>query len=94
MEEDGLVIFTTNENLHVLRENQNWCCDGTFNSAPEGRELFTIQVFLNNANTVPLIYCITGRKYEETYYVRIIEHLKTKRPNFALLSDDGFQVGG
>ena len=62
MEEDGLVIFTTNENLNVLRENRHWCCDGTFDSAPEVQQLFTIQVLINSTHTVPLVYCITGRK--------------------------------
>ena len=82
MEEEGLLIFTTNENLNVLRENRHWCCDGTFDSAPEGQQLFTIQVLINSTHTVPLVYCITDRKDEETY-IRILEHLKTKRPDLA-----------
>jgi len=93
MEEDGLVIFTTNENLNVLTENRYWCCDGTFDSAPEVQQLFTIQVLINSTHTVPLVYCITGRKDEETY-IWILEHLKTKRPGLAPLHHDGFRVGG
>ena len=85
MEEDGLVIFKTDENLNVLRENRHWCCDGTFDSAPEGQQLFTIQVLINSTHTVPLVYCITDRKDEETY-IRILEHLRTKRPDLAPLS--------
>ena len=66
MEEDGLVIFKTDENLNVLRENRHWCCDGTFDSTPEGQQLFTIPVLINSTYTVPLVYCITVSQAERT----------------------------
>jgi hypothetical protein len=62
MEENGLVILTTNDNLNFLRENRHWFCDGTFDSAPDGKQLFTIHALLNDTHTVLLVYSITGTK--------------------------------
>ena len=46
LHDDGVVIFTTMDNLNFLRANRNWFCDGTFDSAPEQHQLFTIHALL------------------------------------------------
>ena len=85
LHEDGLVIFTTIDNLNFLRANRHWFCDGTFDSAPEQHQLFTIHAILNDIHNVTLVYCVANRKDEPTYN-RILEHLKEKRPDLDPLS--------
>lgn len=86
LEEDDLVIFTTVNNLNILHHNRNWFADGTFDTAPLGRQLYTIHVALHESSTtVPLVYCISGKRDEELYD-RIFNHLKEKRPDLDPIS--------
>lgn len=85
LHDDGVVIFTTMDNLNFLRANRNWFCDGTFDSAPEQHQLFTIHALLHDTHTLPLVYCVANRKNEPTYN-RILDHLKEQRPDLDPLS--------
>ena len=62
-----IVIMTTDQNLDILASRPHWFCDGTFDSAPDGFQLYTIHAMLNQSRTVPLVYCITKHKHEATY---------------------------
>ena len=85
LHEDDITIFTTAENLNMLRRSHHWFCDGTFDSAPHDHQLFTIHVLLEDTHTVPLVYCITRNKNEDTYR-RILEHLKEKQSDLDPIS--------
>ena len=67
LEEDGILIVTTLENLNFLRENRRWFCDLTFDSAPATQQLYTVHAVLYGTHTLPLLYCITQNRSEETY---------------------------
>ena len=74
-EETGLVILTTDENLQILSIHPHWFADGTFDSAPEGYQLYTIHVIVDQSKTIPVVYCIAKNKDEATYN-RILSFLK------------------
>ena len=46
LHEDGITIFTTAENLNMLRRSRHWISDGTFNSDPHDHQLFTIHAVM------------------------------------------------
>jgi hypothetical protein len=55
-DEDRVLVFGTQKNLKVLKQNLEWFIDGTFEVAPDiYKQLFTIQVVLNGFN-LPLVY--------------------------------------
>lgn len=62
-----IVILTTPKNLDVLERKLHLFCDGTFDSAPAGFQLYTIHALLTESRTVPLVFCITKHKNEATY---------------------------
>ena len=66
-EEDNIIIMATDGNLDLLAKSRHWFCDGTFDSAPEHHQLYTIHSVLGENHTVPLVYCITKFKNQETY---------------------------
>ena len=62
-----IVILTTPKNLDVLESKLHLFCDGTFDSAPHGFQLYTIHAMLTESRTVPLVFCVTKHKNEATY---------------------------
>ena len=67
VEEDNIVLIATDTNLDLLAKSMHWFCDGTFDSAPDNHQLYTIHALLGENNTVPLVYCITKSKTQEIY---------------------------
>ena len=65
--EIDLTILGTQENILMLARYPHWFCDGTFDSAPIGYQLYTIHALLNETVTIPLVFCIAKDKTEVTY---------------------------
>ena len=42
-----LIVLGNQENIQMLTRYPNWFCDGTFDSAPVGYQLYTIRALLN-----------------------------------------------
>ena len=61
-----LHIFTTDTNLQILSTQRHWFCDGTFDSAPERHQLYTVHAIANRTRTVPLVYAVTRNKDQVT----------------------------
>ena len=80
-----IYVFATDKNLDVLANQRHWFCDGTFNSAPNGYQLYTLHVIADGSRTVPVVYGITRRKARNTYD-RIFQFLKDRRPNLSPLT--------
>ena len=66
-ENEDISIFGTKKNLEILSKRTEWFCDGTFDSAPLGKQLYSIHALLSENKTVPLLYCITSSKSEGNY---------------------------
>ena len=66
-QETDLIILGTQENIRMLARYPNWFCDGTFDSAPIGYQLYTIDALLSETVTIPLVFCIAKHKNEVTY---------------------------
>ncbi|XP_042223201.1 uncharacterized protein LOC121867341 [Homarus americanus] len=79
-ESDNLLILSTLRNLQLLASNDHWLCDGTFDSAPVGFQLYTVHVMLDESHTFPLVYCIARNKNQATYDM-IFSTLKQVRPD-------------
>ena len=62
-----LIILGTEDNIAVLNRYRDWFCDGTFDSAPIGFQLYTIHALVSETVTIPLIFCIARQKNEITY---------------------------
>ena len=60
-------IYSTLRNIQLLKTKKRWFCDGTFDCAPIGKQLYTIHAMIQDNKTLPLIYCITTHKNENTY---------------------------
>ena len=72
-----LIVLGTEENIRMLARYPNWFCDGTFDSAPIGYQLYTIHALLNETATIPSVFCIAKHKNEATYneiFSTLIEH--------------------
>ena len=63
----------------MLARYPHWFCDGTFDSAPIGYQLYTIHVLLNETVTIPTVFCIAKDKTEVTYN-KIFSTLKEHNP--------------
>ena len=74
-----LIILGTEENVHLLTRFRHWFCDGTFDSAPIGYQLYTIHALISNTVTIPLVFCIARNKNEATYD-KILTSLKEIDP--------------
>ena len=70
-----IYVFATDKNLDVLVRQRHWFCDGTFDSAPNGYQLYTLHVIADGSRTVPVVYCITRRK-DQNIYDHIFQFLK------------------
>ena len=63
----------------MLRDAEHWFADGTFDCAPEGYQLYTIHMLINQSNkTISLVYCILKNKDAITYN-RVLELLMERR---------------
>ena len=62
-----MIILGTEDNIAALHSYGNWFCDGTFDSAPIGYQLYTIHALVSDTVTIPLIFCIEKNKNESTY---------------------------
>ena len=51
-----LTILGTEENILMLARYPHWFCDGTFDSAPIGYQLYTIHVLLNDTVTILMVF--------------------------------------
>ena len=78
--EIDLIILGTEENIRMLARYPNWFCDGTFDSAPLGYQLYTVHALLTETVTIPLIFCIAKNKTEVTYN-QIFSTLKERDPS-------------
>ncbi|XP_077471395.1 uncharacterized protein LOC144085712 isoform X2 [Stigmatopora argus] len=67
VEEEDIILMATDTNLDLLAKSMHWFCDGTFDRAPDNHQLYTIHAVLGENHTVPLVYCITKSKTQETY---------------------------
>lgn len=80
---DRILVFTTAENLNILRKNLYWLVDGTFDIAPK---MYT-QLFSFHATffgkSLPLIYCLLPDKNKNTYVkvLRLISYHLDVAPN-------------
>ena len=70
-------IYTTTKNLEILRIKKRLLSDETFNCAPIGKQLYTIHAVVDASKMLPLVYCITSNKDDETYE-EIFEFLKER----------------
>lgn len=62
-----IIIFSTIENLQLLKENKNWFCDGTFKVCPNlFSQLYTIH-FLKGNLCFPAVYALMGRRSINSY---------------------------
>ena len=57
--EIDLLILGTEDNIRMLARYPNWFCDGTFDSAPIGHQLYTVHSLVSETGTILLIFCIT-----------------------------------
>ena len=86
--EIDLLILGTEENIRMLARYQNWFCDGTFDSAPIGHQLYTVHSLVSETVTIPLIFCITKDKTELTYrkiFSTLKEHYPSLQPETIMI---------
>ena len=60
--EIDLKVLVTQENISMLARYPHWFCDGTFDSAPIGYQLYMIHAELNETVPVPMVFCIAKDK--------------------------------
>ncbi|XP_034935332.1 uncharacterized protein [Chelonus insularis] len=76
---ERLLIFTTDNNLSVLRNAEVWYADGTFQTVPRiFYQLYTIHANVNDA-VVPLVYVLVTGKFKSVY-VEILKQLQILEP--------------
>jgi len=67
-----ILIFSTEENLNLMTNCNNWCADGIFSSAPSiFYQIHTING-IQYSNVLPFLFALLPKKTEETY-VRLFE---------------------
>lgn len=70
-----IIIFSTQQNLELLKRCDHWYADGTFKTAPPMFEqVFTIHGIKHN-NVVPAVYALLTNKRKDTY-LEVLEQLK------------------
>ncbi|KAH7699626.1 hypothetical protein AAVH_33268, partial [Aphelenchoides avenae] len=66
-EKPRIIVFMSDYGVGLLRDNPDWCVDGTFFAAPKYfRQLLTINV-LKNESSLPAAYLLLQGHSEETY---------------------------
>lgn len=79
-DENHFLIFTTTQNLQLLKESKNWFSDSTFKIVPSiFQQLYTILGLKIDA-IFPLIY-ILMRKKTRTTYTQVLVELKQLQPD-------------
>ena len=84
---EDISIYSTSNNLRMLESYSIWLCDGTFDSPPVGKQLYTIHALVTNNKTLPTVYCLTSKKDEQTYEF-IFNSLKDRNLNPTSISVD------
>ncbi|CAG8806858.1 39023_t:CDS:2, partial [Gigaspora margarita] len=78
VERNGILIFTTVDNIRHLNRSTFWVMDGTFQTVPNMfRQLCTIHRCVGrskNSRVLPLVFCLMTSKLEE-FYRRLFEEL-------------------
>ncbi|KII67194.1 hypothetical protein RF11_11353 [Thelohanellus kitauei] len=77
-DENRMLIFSTNNNLELLRSSDCWYCDGTFKTAPSlFSQLYTVHCKINNT-VIPTVYGLLPTKSESIYtsFFTAISNLK------------------
>lgn len=70
-----ILIFSTQKNLDLLKCQDTWFCDGTFNVAPTiFKQLVTIHIS-TGGYIIPLVYVLLSDKKEKTY-TKILKCIK------------------
>ena len=83
---DKLIIFATDENLHVLSTLETIYVDGTFQTCPSlFSQLFTINGFVHGQQ-FPLVYALLPSKSRNDYN-RFFMYLKEEMQNLGLTLD-------
>ena len=77
--ENGIVIFSTNEDLKILASCENILGDGTFKSCPPAFEQLHI-LFVNSDRTVPLVFGLLSGK-STFIYRKFFRHIFRKIQN-------------
>lgn len=76
---ERLIIFTTNDNIAVLRKCKIWSVDGTFETCPNiFAQLYSIHGF-KRGKLLPLVYALTANRSTSTYK-KILLELKDVEP--------------
>ena len=74
--DDRILIFSSDEQLDILQNAEDFLADGTFKVVPEiFYQLYTIHV-MHRDHVVPVIYALLRRKNADTYHRLINEILK------------------
>lgn len=80
LDEQRIVIFSTETHLNHLKYSNTWFCDGTFSSSPKKfTQIYVIMAKIRNLN-IPLVYIFMKRK-SKTAYSKIFEFLKCRIDN-------------
>lgn len=76
VDSDNFKIFSTRNNLNILKRSQKWMADGTFSSSPIGYEQLYVIYGSVFQKVIPLFYIIMKNKtellYREVFYVNKI----------------------
>ena len=51
-DENGVKIYSTTQNVNTLKSHRRWFCDGTFKSAPNGKQIYTIHGLIDQNMTL------------------------------------------
>jgi hypothetical protein len=80
LEEDRILIFTTDNFLNHLAQSNHWYADGTFKVVPKlFNQLFTIHA-LNYQTVIPTIYALMPNRRSEIY-IKVLEAIKNLKPD-------------
>lgn len=87
--ENRMLIFSTADNLQLLRENNEWFVDGTFKTCPPLYEqLYTVHI-RKHGKVLPMVFCLLKNKTEISY-AELFNRIKILEPglNPAVVSLD------
>jgi len=78
--ESRILIFTTQYNLNVLQETDDWFGDGTFKSVPSiFSQLYTIHCYTRSL-VIPLVYILMTNRTKEAY-AEVLRQLLILKPD-------------
>lgn len=88
-----ILLYTTDENLSILKKCRTWQVDGTFSTVPGiSNQLYTLHGRYKK-NLVPLVYALTTDRTEETYILilnKLCELKSGLNPQFLVVD---FELG-